>query len=466
MTDAKYADAERHFATMLARFPDDPQTKHDLRLARKALGGSGFAPKSWMVAAVAVPVFAAIAYFLWPRPQPVPQPRREERVERSGPSGPQAVPLTASVQSLTFPYSPGPIPAQKFEVLGSGDIPQPVLSDKWVTVDRGASSPGKTEFEVRVSPVGLSPGVQTAHIDFSPQTRVLVEITIPGQVKEGPLEVQQTMLTFPAGGDQQHVIATGPSVIRDPVASPNWLRFQRSHSQPGRAEFIVSIKPADLAPGTYKGQLAFSPRKIVAVELTVPPRSGDTKVVETPLEVSPAQMSFTYVVGDPAPAPQSISASGPSNVPTPIAGDTWIRVSPGPSTPGKTQYGVQILPDKLDNRAHFRGEIVFTPAKKVIVDLRVSERPTGIGLSYRDLTWSGMGAVLAPNETLTFKGKTVNKGTVNISIPSYPGTVTVRTDGITVVEQPSGELNRFTVTLKNTGSAAVSTINFRWDKQK
>jgi tetratricopeptide (TPR) repeat protein len=367
--------------------------------------------------------------------------------------------------SLTFLYSAGTIPAQTFQASSPSAIPEPTPSDKWVSFTRRNLGPGKTEFSVQVSANGLAAGSHNAVLVFTPEKMVRVTLTIPEkpgqeQPKEKLLNVDPLSLAFPdaRGGLRQIVTATGPASIPDPVSRDRWLSVTRRSSSTGRAEFMVEAVPGDLPPGRFTGFLTFSSQKRVVVELTVAAKAPPTPE----LDVQPLELTFQYTRGGPPPAPKSITVTGPPNVAVPPFNAQWLHLTATPAG-GKTQFQVQILTDKIEpERDRYREELAFSPAKRVRVELSVTDAAIKIPPPYVNIVWSG---TLNAGEQLEIKGRRVNRGASDVPLPTYSGTATVSPDGVKVLSNPSPE-NNYRLTLRNDSGAAVNSVSIRWTPQK
>jgi len=370
--------------------------------------------------------------------------------------------------SLDFPYSAGSIPAQKLLVDSSSDIPDPKPSVGWITFTRSNLGPHKAEFSVRVSAHGLPPGSNSAELIF-PDKRVPVGLTVPGQTAETPLEVHPLSLAFSDVPRivRQTVSASGPQAIPDPTPTEKWLHFTRRNIGAGKAEFIVEPSADGLQAGkTYNALLVFPQQKSVRIALTLAPKALPSLPTQQQLDVQPTELSFVYKRVT-APAPQIITASGPSDIEDPRFNAGWLAVLPSPPAQAtKVRFLVQVVsPEKLAP-GDYHEELTFPQhQKKVRVNLEVFDPPDRYCLAQGSSNW--IAGAENHTEELVIKGSHVLKGSGTVH-PGLP-TCAIVVDsaklppGVTVADNPSQE-NNFTLRLRNSGGP-LPTFPIPWTKK-
>jgi serine/threonine-protein kinase len=120
----------------------------------------------------------------------------------------------------------------------------------------------------------------------------------------------------------------------------------------------------------------------------------------SPVAVSPDKLSFAWHPGA-APVKQTIIVKGSSDAAVPQANAAWVTVTPGPRASGKTQFEVQVLPEKLRPGA-YTALLTFAQNKKVTVDLVVAESraqtPSGSGIQPASLLFQYSPAGVQPQK--------------------------------------------------------------------
>jgi uncharacterized protein (TIGR03437 family) len=144
----------------------------------------------------------------------------------------------------------------------------------------------------------------------------------------GPLPSNQVLTVN--GSDSSVVMATATT-----ITGGNWLSVMGGGNAP--ATFSLTASPTGLAPGTYQGSVTVSAANAANSPLTIPV----TLVVSSApvITAAPGQLSFSYQIGNPAPAGASfqVTSSGGA-LPIQIdsitdAGGAWLQVTSGGMTP-------------------------------------------------------------------------------------------------------------------------------------
>jgi hypothetical protein len=69
--------------------------------------------------------------------------------------------------------------SHKIVVTGTGDLPNPTVTDRWVKFTRHDLGAGYAEFEIQVNPAGLAPGPHVAYVNFTSTRNVRVLVNVP-----------------------------------------------------------------------------------------------------------------------------------------------------------------------------------------------------------------------------------------------------------------------------------------------
>ena len=301
-----------------------------------------------------------------------------------GAAGAVTAPLTASGLS----FSPA---ALSFAASAGGASPAPqsisiqcggaaaaftatAASDQgWLSVGPfGGSTPAT--LTVSANPAGLAAGSYSGTIGATAGACGAASLTVAFSVGPGsqpstalalaPASLAFTYQTGGAGPPSQTISLTGPNgVAFTATASSGWISVSPpAGSAP--ATLIVSVVPAGLLPGTYSGSLALTATRSsgegslqnVPVTLTVTAGSSPPQAV--------APIAFTYQLGDPAPAPQTLQATGaPARTAFTASASSpsnWLSVTPvGGILPAA--LAVAVNPAGLA-AGSYTGSITITPA--------------------------------------------------------------------------------------------------------
>ncbi|MBV9145036.1 MAG: hypothetical protein JO065_03915 [Acidobacteria bacterium] len=261
--------------------------------------------------------------------------------------------LSVTPTALAFTYTVGSVtpPAQTFAVNSSGaalTYSVAASGGSWLSASSGGTTPSNVS--VSVNPAGLTAGTYSGSVSVtatgaanSPQT-VSVTLTITAST----LSVSPSSLSFvyTLGGSTPAtqtlaVSSSGGAALSYNVAASGgtWLSATGSGTTPGTVS--VSVNPSGLTAGTYTGSLS-----ITATGASNSPQSiGVTLTVTSnpALVLSPTSLSFSYVIGDTAPAAQPITVSSSGSAlsyTVSTSGGAWLSASGGGLTPGTVSVSI------------------------------------------------------------------------------------------------------------------------------
>jgi uncharacterized protein (TIGR03437 family) len=270
---------------------------------------------------------------------------------------------------------------------------------QWLNISSNAgTTPGS--FVVSVNTAGLTAGPYSGTVTVTPSGNTSAPQTIPVTLvvsNNALLLVSPSALTFtvPQGSTSssfQNVALTSTdgtvinfSVNATTTSLSNWLLVNTS-SGTTASNLSVSANPNGLAPGTYTGTVTITVTAPATV--TNSPQTVPVTLVITPtatLSVSTNALSFTQPVNGPAPASQSVTVTGSSQLTfaataTVNQGLNWLSVSPSsgvttPATLTVTANGAGL------SAGTYSGQIVLSSpgaasSQTISVTLVVSNNPT------------------------------------------------------------------------------------------
>jgi hypothetical protein len=148
-------------------------------------------------------------------------------------------------------------------------------------------------------------------------------------------------------------------------------------------EIAASPEPQPTAEGDVAAKSKLRTYGIAAAVLAVVVACLVFWMRPSAIGVSPEKLSFAYEPGA-KPVTQTITVTGSSDAAPPQGNATWLTVTRGPHGSGKTEFEVQVLPDKLGQGA-YTGLLTFAQNRKVTVDLVVAEgrAPVASGGSFQ-----------------------------------------------------------------------------------
>ncbi|HWB84623.1 MAG TPA: hypothetical protein VG675_10820 [Bryobacteraceae bacterium] len=287
-------------------------------------------------------------------------------------NSPLTIPVTLNISAGTLSVAPASLTFS--QTAGAANPPDQTLavssSGPTLAFSAAAANPGTVSW-LSVKPAnGTTPGNLTVSVDGSKLTSGTFQGTItvasPGAggspvvipvtftISPGTISASPASLTFtqvqggPAPAVQNLTVSGSPVPLTFSVSAAtndgNWLTAAPPNgTTPGTVQ--VSVSAGNMSIGTYQGTVtitspgaAGSPLKIPVTLNVVPPQS---------LTASPSSLTFHYIVGQPAPDPQTIqvASSGgnaPFTVSTLVAGGNWLNVSP---TSGNTPAPVTVSID-------------------------------------------------------------------------------------------------------------------------
>ena len=301
-------------------------------------------------------------------------------------------PLVPSPNNLTFTYQPGaPLPQAQTINVATGNasgpfVLTPVNNANWLLLGQSGNS-----ITVAVNPGSLNPGiVYVGGIQIGPQNGqppVIVPVALY-YFPSPQLTVSPTSLTF-----NYQIGAANNTVQKNVSVSPASSTFSASATVPngttqwlavsptsGSGSLSVNVLPAGLPVGTYQGKVTVSAAGASPVDIPV------TLNVNTQplLDITPAILNFTYQVGTPNPANQTVTpTSTTTGLPYTVAATSqgnWLGVSVGNAvTPNPATVSVNAsgLP-----AGSYTGQLIFNAVgaannpQTVNVNLTVTNNPT------------------------------------------------------------------------------------------
>ncbi len=363
-------------------------------------------------------------------------------------TSPAAVSLQASPISISFAG-----------ISGTGQQPQFVLISKGATQVPFFVSAASDTGWLSVSPVsGVTPalvqvtansalagGTYNGSLVFTaPQsnetaTAVVTYTVTARKLTAAPASLSFTQQTAGAAMAPQIVTVTAnaPSTFQI-SGQPKWLTITSGAlTTPATLSVTVNAAGLALAPGTYQDTIQLSGPATLAIPVAL------TIAAPPPPGVSPSSLSFNYVLGSPAPAPQTVQVTNPAvslpftTTATTASGVPWLTVTPATGfTPSGVSVGVatgQLVPGQQS------GSIVITlqngASFKVSVTLNVTGSVIQLQGIFNAATFAP--ASVAPGEIVTLTGFGLGPDSGTVAQPTaagaYPTTVagtTVTFDGI------------------------------------
>ncbi|HZT28993.1 MAG TPA: hypothetical protein VFA33_03855 [Bryobacteraceae bacterium] len=296
--------------------------------------------------------------------------------------------ISVGPTSLTFAYQINNTPpaSQQISVGSSGAAlnftatPSTSSGGGWLAVSASGSTTPAT-LTVSINTSGLSAGNYSGSITVSSPSAANPTTTIPVSltVSAAPvLSAAPSALSFSVqvGGSapaaQNFTVSASGSVplaVSATATGGTWLSVTGSGSTP--TSIAVSVNPAGLAAGTYKGNVSVTSAQAGNSPLLVPVTF--TVTAAPPLVMSPTGLVFNYQMGGTAPAAQSVAVSGGTGTFTAAAsGGTWLSVTPsGGSTPGS--ISVSVNPNGLTLGSYLAAVTLNTPnGSPQIVQVRLN----------------------------------------------------------------------------------------------
>ncbi len=359
--------------------------------------------------------------------------------------------VTVSPTSLSFSYAAGgAVPAaQPLSVSvsdGANFSATAVTNDgnPWLLLSPASgTSPGT--ISVSVNPSILNGGTYNGTIIVSaPNASAQVSVTLT--VTSLSLSATPSSLTFniPQGygfGAPQYlqVTAGSPTAFTTNFTSDNnWLVVDTS-SGTTPASVTVRANDSTLPQGTYSGSITIqiNPTNYITVPVSL--------VIGAPatLSLSPASLSFSYMVGGSAPSNQTVniksltgSALTFSASTTTTDGSAWLMASATGPTPGTVAVGVNpgaLLPGSYSGVVNVTSSATGSSPEPIVVSLTVLSAPTPTVMSTVSAA-SFAGGAVAPGEFVVLFGSALGPATLTTPTPGTApdslGGTTVTFDGI------------------------------------
>jgi len=343
------------------------------------------------------------------------------------------VSLLPSPASLAFATVSGTNTLPQFVEIGSvgaSNLPFTVaaLSDAaWLYVDQQSAT---TPTMIKVTANSALPGgLYTGSLVFTllqtgDQTTVPVTYTVTGRTLTANPQmlsfVQQTVGAALAP-QQVQVTANAPSSFTI-AAKPKWATVTPSTGLSTPVNLTVSVDPAGMAPGTYQDAIQLNgPNSLqVPVSLTI--------AAPVPPTVTPTSLSFSYQLGSPPPASQSIQITASRTTAftaaaSTVSGTNWLVIDTAAgSTPATVTVSIataQLVPGQQSGAVTFTMQDIAGTTIAVPVTLMVTGSQVRVQSVLNAATIAPTS--LAPGEIVTLMGAGLGPATAVTARPSAAG---------------------------------------------
>jgi uncharacterized protein (TIGR03437 family) len=355
-----------------------------------------------------------------------------------------APPIVPSVTSLTFSAASGAGPQSQTVQLTSSTpttfAAAVSANTPWLSVSPafGTTTYVNTPLTVTADATSLAEGTYTGTVILTTAGGVVSQVAVTFNVSAGniPLTVSPSTLafTYTVGGaqpvPQSLQVTTTPgqsfSAAATTASGASWLAVTPATGT-GPGTLTATANPAGLAPGNYSGTITVTPStgtaQTVAVSLTVTPSTQG-------LTATPASLTFSYIGGNPNPAPQTvaISTAGPAVSFMTASNPSWLTVTPAnASTPANLTVSVD--PSEL-GAGSYTGTISIingssaTPLLTISASLTVTRPLPTINTIVNAASFLGGG--ISPGEIISIfgtalgptsgVGATINNGLIGSSL--------------------------------------------------
>lgn len=366
------------------------------------------------------------------------------------------VTVTPTTLSFTQPLGAAPPAAQTLRIsTSSTDI---VFSTN-VTMQQGSgwlSATPSAGTATQANPATVSVNVNGSNLPAGTYNGT-VTITAPGAsgspvnvavtlvVQPGTLTASVSTLTFnqvqggAAPATQSFTVTGAPGALAYTVAATttsggNWLTATPASSTTN-SSVTVSANAGSLAPGAYTGKVTVTSAGASGSPIEIPVTLNVLGAVT--FTAAPTTLTYNYVVGTTAPAPQSVqlTASSASATWTAAAstqsGGNWLQVTPASGT-GPGTLSVAINSAALTTAGTYTGSIAVTspnaaasPAATIAVTINVTQIPKPVINSVANAASYVSGAV-SPGENIVIFGTGIGPATLTtatLSNNAFPTTV-------------------------------------------
>ena len=282
--------------------------------------------------------------------------------------------LTFSPNPMTFTSAGGSTPAPATLAVGAA-APTAFSAtigytngSGWLTVSpQSGTTPAN--LTVSASPAGLTAGTTyNATISFSANGAVQtvgVSFTVSGGGTAGNITVLPGSLTFAAvqGSSPANQTlsvssaagAAGISFTVTPITSSGggWLSASVAAGTTPLNPLTISVNSSALPPATYQGNILISPTGGTTVNVPV-----SLTVTASSISATPTLMTFSYRLGDAAPASQPLTVSGSAAfTATATSTGNWLVATPATGTAPGT-VNVSINKDNISSTGTLNGTVL------------------------------------------------------------------------------------------------------------
>jgi uncharacterized protein (TIGR03437 family) len=358
----------------------------------------------------------------------------------------QSETIAASPTSLSFSYNVGgSLPTAQSLAITTSDntnfTATALTNDghSWLNISpTSGATPGT--ISVSVSPSGLNSGNYSGTITINAPNSV-VQVSVSFTVGGGGLSLSPTSLTFNIpqnygfGASQtiQVTAAAATSFQAFGSSDNNWLVVDTpSGTTPGTV--TVRANDSSLAQGSYSGMVTVQSGPSNATQVPVSLTVGAPATVQ----LSPSTFSFSYTIGNPIPAAQTVNVKSLTGSSQPFSvnatttdGAAWLVATPTSPAPGSVAISINpgtLLPGSYTGVVNVLPSVTGASPQPVQVSLTVLPAPTPTVLSV-DSSASYAAGTVAPGEFVTLFGTAL--GPAALTTPT-PGTAP-KTLGGTVV---------------------------------
>ena len=273
----------------------------------------------------------------------------------------------------------------------------PTSAGNWLSV-KPTSGTTDASLQVSVNTAGLAVGMYSGSILVTASAASGSPVTIPVSlsVTSTPsLIATPATLAFsyttgaaaPAGQSVAVSTSNGASAtFATSTNAPSWLQTSPT-SGASPSSFTVNVVPGSLAAGTYKGTITVSASGFTSATVAV----TFTVSAAPPLNVTPASLAFSFLIGGATPASQSFGVTS-GNVPvnfTVASPGNWLQVNPSHGT----------TPESVTVTANPAGLAAGTYGGTILVTPTGSASSVGVAVT---LTVTGVSQLTIAPSQLTF----------------------------------------------------------------
>jgi uncharacterized protein (TIGR03437 family) len=348
--------------------------------------------------------------------------------------------ITATPSNLSFSYAPGggtPAPQAVIVLVNDGAAftTAAVTTDGNPWLSASVGSDGMT-VTVNVNPTMLSAGSYTGTLTFTAPSAV-VQVPVTLAVSGIGLTVNPAQLTFNIpqnygfGATQTIQVSSMPPapIMAFATSDNNWLVLDTPTAQTP-ATISLRANDSSLPQGTYAGTVTVETSPGNAVTLPVTLNVGPPAT----LSLAPGSVSFSYTMGNPAPAFQTAAVKSLSGAAQTFSvtsstndGAAWLSATAAtPTTPGTVNISVNpamLAAGSYSGVVNVMPSATGSSAQPISVSLNVLPPPTPVVNAVVSASNYISGAV-APGEFVTLFGAALGPAALTTPPPgTFPTTL-------------------------------------------